>query len=323
MKTDSKIYVAGHNGLVGSAILRRLQSGGYSNIITRNSSELDLTRQAEVEIFFEKEQPDYVFLAAAKVGGILANSTYKADFIYSNLMIASNVIHSAYKFKTKKLLNLGSSCIYPKFAPQPMKEEHLLTGVLESTNEPYAVAKIAAIKLCRYYNEQYGTNFISGMPTNLYGPKDNFDLLNSHVLPAMMRKFHEAKQNTTAVELWGTGSPFREFLYVDDLADACVFLMEKFDYQEVGELINIGTGKDITIKDLSLLIKDIVGFNGEILWDSTKPDGTPKKLLDISRIRGLGWEPKTSLREGIRYTYEWYLKTVITQSQHQTSEKTE
>lgn len=338
MRSDSKIYVAGHNGLVGSAVLRRLQAGGYTNIITRNSSELDLTRQAEVEAFFEKERPEYVFLAAAKVGGILANSTLKADFIYKNLMIASNVIHAAYRFKTKKLLNFGSSCIYPKFAPQPMKEENLLTGLLESTNEPYAVAKIAAIKLCRYYNEQYGTNFISGMPTNLYGPNDNFDLLNSHVLPAMIRKFHEAKiasQQAKAedkagaktnsfsqpqpasfsepqpglVTLWGTGSPFREFLYVDDLADACVFLMEKFDYQEIGELINIGTGKDITIKDLALLIRDIVGFRGEIVWDNTKPDGTPKKLLDISRLRALGWEPKTSLEEGIRNTYEWYLKT--------------
>jgi GDP-L-fucose synthase len=331
MKADSKIYVAGHNGLVGSAILRRLQSGGYTNIISKNSSELGLTRQAEVEAFFEEERPEYVFLAAAKVGGILANSTYKADFIYKNLMIASNVIHAAYKFKTKKLLNLGSSCIYPKLAPQPMKEEYLLTGILESTNEPYAVAKIAAIKLCRYYNEQYGTNFISGMPTNLYGPKDNFDLLNSHVLPAMIRKFHEARQNSTrgednpaenlshttddtsrpaAVELWGTGSPFREFLYVEDLADACVFLMEKYDYREIGELINIGTGKDITIKDLARLIKNIVGFRGEVIWDNTKPDGTPKKLLDISRIRALGWEPKTSLEEGIRNTYEWYLKAI-------------
>ena len=309
MRSESRIYVAGHNGLVGSAILRRLQAGGYTSIITRTSKELDLTRQAEVEAFFEKEQPEYVFLAAAKVGGILANSTYKADFIYKNLMIASNVIHTAYRCKTKKLLNLGSSCIYPKFAPQPMKEEHLLTGVLEPTNEPYAIAKIAAIKLCRYYNEQYGTNFISGMPTNLYGPKDNFDLVNSHVLPAMIRKFHEAKQNM-AVELWGTGSPFREFLYVDDLADACVFLMERFDYHEIGELINIGTGKDLTIKDLALLIRDIVGFRGEIIWDNSKPDGTPKKLLDISRIRALGWEPKTSLEEGIRNTYEWYLKTV-------------
>lgn len=338
MRSDSKIYVAGHNGLVGSAVLRRLQAGGYTNIITRNSSELDLTRQAEVEAFFEKERPEYVFLAAAKVGGILANSTLKADFIYKNLMIASNVIHAAYRFKTKKLLNFGSSCIYPKFAPQPMKEENLLTGLLESTNEPYAVAKIAAIKLCRYYNEQYGTNFISGMPTNLYGPNDNFDLLNSHVLPAMIRKFHEAKiasQQAKAedkagaktnsfsqpqpasfsepqpglVTLWGTGSPFREFLYVDDLADACVFLMEKFDYQEIGELINIGTGKDITIKDLALLIRDIVGFRGEVVWDNTKPDGTQKKLLDISRLRALGWEPKTSLEEGIRNTYEWYLKT--------------
>ena len=329
MRSDSKIYVAGHNGLVGSAIFRSLQAGGYTNIITRKSRELDLTRQTEVEAFFEKEQPEYVFLAAAKVGGILANSTYKAEFIYQNLMIASNVIHAAYRYRTKKLLNLGSSCIYPKLAPQPMKEEHLLTGTLEPTNEPYAIAKIAAIKLCRYYNEQYRTNFISGMPTNLYGPKDNFDLRDSHVLPAMIRKFHNAKQKGTRgednaaensslitdhasgsseVELWGTGSPFREFLYVDDLADACVFLMERYDYQQVGELINIGTGKDITIKDLALMIRDIVGFRGEIAWDSTKPDGTPKKLLDISRIRNLGWEPKTSLEAGIRKTYEWYLK---------------
>jgi len=344
MRSDSKIYVAGHNGLVGSAILRRLQSGGYGNIITRTSRELDLTRQAEVEAFFEKERPEFVFLAAAKVGGILANSTYKAEFIYKNLMIASNVIHAAYLCKAKKLLNLGSSCIYPKFAPQPMKEEHLLTGTLEPTNEPYAIAKIASIKLCRYYNEQYGTNFISGMPTNLYGPKDNFDLRDSHVLPAMIRKFHEAKLNMargegqgakgqpvdayrgeseegtthsrihasrpTVVELWGTGSPFREFLYVDDLADACVFLMERYDYRDIGELINIGTGEDIMIKDLALMIRDIVGFRGEIVWDSTKPDGTPRKLLDISRIRALGWEPKTSMEEGIQKTYEWYLTTV-------------
>jgi GDP-L-fucose synthase len=317
VKTDSKIYVAGHNGLVGSSILRRLQAGGYTNIIARASKELDLTRQAEVEAFFENEKPDYVFLAAAKVGGILANSTYKADFIYRNLMIASNVIHAAYKFKTKKLLNLGSSCIYPKFAPQPMKEEHLLTGTLEPTNEPYAIAKIAAIKLCRYYNEQYGTNFISTMPANLYGLKDNFDLLESHVLPAMIRKFHEAKiaprprpAVQPSVVLWGTGSPFREFLYVDDLADACVFLIEKYDYSEIGEFINIGTGRDISIEDLALMIRDIVGFRGEIVWDSTKPDGTPKKLLDISRIKALGWEPKTSLQEGIRKTYQWYLKAV-------------
>ena len=338
MRADSKIYLAGHNGLVGSAILRRLQDRGYTNIISMASKELDLTRQAEVEAFFENEQPEYVFLAAAKVGGILANSTYKADFIYRNLMIASNVIHAAYKFKAKKLLNLGSSCIYPKFAPQPMKEEHLLTGTLEPTNEPYAIAKIAAIKLCRYYNEQYGTNFISAMPTNLYGLKDNFDLRASHVLPAMLRKFHEAKLHmegaevhvkgegldvsensllsthnsslSTVVELWGTGSPFREFLYVDDLADACVFLMEKYNYSEIGEFINVGTGSDITIKDLALMIKEIVGFRGEVIWDSTKPDGTPKKLLDISRIKALGWEPKTSLEEGIKKTYKWYLKTV-------------
>ena len=310
MKADSKIYVAGHSGLVGSAIQRRLQSRGYTNLVTRNSSELDLTRQTGVETFFEKEQPEYVFLAAAKVGGILANSTYKAEFIYSNLMIASNVIHAAYRYRTKKLFNLGSSCIYPKFAPQPMKEEHLLTGALEPSNEPYAIAKIAAIKLCRYYNEQYGTNFISAMPTNLYGQKDNFDLRDSHVLPAMIRKFHEAKIAQSSVVLWGTGSPFREFLYADDLAEACVFLMEKYDYREIGEFINIGTGGDITIKELALMISDIVGFRGEIVWDGTQPDGTPKKLLDISRIKALGWEPKTRLEEGIKKTYQWYLNSV-------------
>jgi GDP-L-fucose synthase len=335
MNKSSKIYIAGHNGLVGSAILRRLQADGYTDILTRSSRELDLSRQAEVELFFEKEQPEYVFLAAAKVGGILANSTYKAEFIYQNLMIASNVIHSAYLYRTKKLLNLGSSCIYPKYAPQPMKEEDLLTGKLEATNEPYAVAKIAAIKQCRYYNEQYGTNFISAMPTNVYGQKDNFDLNNSHVLPALLRKFHEAKLMTEQVKskeieakakaedkgsqpqlqaqpvvLWGTGSPFREFLYVDDLADACLFLMEKYDYSEVGELINIGTGKDITIRDLATRISNIVGFTGRVVWDGTKPDGTPKKLLDISRIRQLGWQPKTSLEEGIRRTYDWYLSSV-------------
>ena len=317
MRFDSKIYIAGHNGLVGSAILRRLFSGGYRNLITRKSSELDLTRQAEVEVFFKKEQPEYVFLAAAKVGGILANSTYRAEFIYKNLMIASNVIHAAYQYRTKKLLNLGSSCIYPKFAPQPMREEHLLTGTLEPTNEPYAIAKIAAIKLCRYYNEQYGTDFFSGMPANLYGPQDNFDLENSHVLPAMIRKFHEARitmeqeGGKSPVLLWGSGAPFREFLYVDDLADACVFLMERYDYRDTGELINIGTGNDLTIKDLALMIRDTVGFTGEIVWDSTKPDGTPKKLLDISRLRNLGWAPKTTLEEGIRKTYDWYLKTIM------------
>jgi GDP-L-fucose synthase len=345
MRPDSKIYVAGHSGLVGSAIHRRLLSGGYRNIITRKSSELDLTRQTEVETFFEKELPEYVFLAAAKVGGILANSTYKAEFIYKNLMIASNVIHAACLYRAKKLLNLGSSCIYPKFAPQPMKEEHLLTGTLEPTNEPYAIAKIAAIKLCRYYNEQYGTNFLSGMPTNLYGPQDNFDLLDSHVLPAMIRKFHEAKklheemkgevearqekrqkkdrpeEPFPRVVLWGTGSPFREFLYVDDLADACVFLMERYDYKEIGELINIGTGNDITIKDLALMIRDVVGFQGEIVWDSTKPDGTPQKLLDVSMIANLGWESKTTLAEGIRKTYSWYLQELANRPQEEKTEK--
>lgn len=310
MNKNSRIYVAGHRGLVGSALLRRLQGDGHVDIITRTSRELDLRRQADVEAFFERERPEYVFLAAAKVGGILANSTYKADFIYDNLMISANIIHASYKHGVKKLLNLGSSCIYPKFAPQPMKEEHLLTGSLEPTNEPYAVAKIAAIKLCRYYNEQHGTNFMSVMPTNLYGPGDNFDLTTSHVLPALIRKFHEAKAaNEDSVVLWGTGEPYREFLYVDDLADACVFLMRKYDYKDIGEFINIGTGQDIKIKDLAGRIKVIVGFDGEIKHDTSKPDGTPKKLLDVSRMKALGWEPKTGLEEGIKATYERY-KTV-------------
>jgi len=286
-------------------------------------TKIDLTRQKDTEEFFEKERPEYVFLAAAKVGGILANNTYKADFIYENIMIAANVIHAAYKYGVKKLLNLGSSCIYPKFAPQPMKEEYLLTGLLEPTNEPYAIAKISAIKLCKYYNEQYGTNFISVMPTNLYGPNDNFDLETSHVLPALIRKFHLAKlqmeqvkakqdiegfpkpQPGHSVTIWGTGQPRREFLYVDDLADACVFLMNHYNDSEI---INIGVGKDISIKELALLIKEIVGYKGEIRFDTSKPDGMPQKLLDVSRINSLGWKPKVSLEEGIRKTYEWYVE---------------
>lgn len=307
MEQDSKIYIAGHRGLVGSALQRKLMSEGYTNLLMRTSKELDLRQQAAVEAFFEKERPDYVFLAAAKVGGILANNTYKADFIYDNLMIAANVINASYKYKVKKLLNLGSSCIYPKFAPQPMKEEHLLTGLLEPTNEPYAIAKIAAIKLCRYYNEQYQTNFISGMPTNLYGPNDNYDLETSHVLPALIRKFHEAKTSRQpSVTIWGTGKSFREFLYVDDLADACIFLMEKYDHKEIGEFINIGTGSEVTIEALAKLVKRIVGYEGEIRHDITKPDGSPRKLLDISRLRSLGWNATMGLEEGIRKTYEIY-----------------
>jgi GDP-L-fucose synthase len=342
MNRDSGIYVAGHRGLVGSAIVRMLQSKGYKNIITRTSRELDLRRQADVEAFLKKEKLDYIFLAAAKVGGIIANSTYTAEFIYDNIMIAANIIHSAYKTGVKKLLNLGSSCIYPRSAPQPMKEEHLLTGPLEPTNEPYAIAKIAAIKLCRYYNEQYGTNFISVMPTNLYGPNDNFDFETSHVLPALIRKFHLAKLlrekkyddikedifrfspdfkgcsdinlylskfGITAeyLQLWGSGEPYREFLYVDDLADACVFLMENYDYKDMGEFVNIGAEEEIRIKDLAALIKEISGFEGEIVHDLSKPDGMPRKLSDISKIKALGWQPKTSLKEGIKRTYEWYL----------------
>jgi GDP-L-fucose synthase len=308
MKREAKIYIAGHRGLVGSALVRKLQEQGFTNLILKTSKELDLRRQADVEMFFEHEKPEYVFLAAATVGGILANSTYKAEFIYDNILISANVINTSYKFGVKKLVNLGSSCIYPKLAPQPMKEEHLLTGPLEPTNEPYAIAKIAAIKLCRYYNEQYGTNFISVMPTNLYGPNDNYDLETSHVLPALIRKFHEAKiAHEPTVTLWGTGKPYREFLYVDDMADACVFLMDRYDYKDIGEFINIGTGKDVSIKELVEVIKKIVGYGGGIRHDLSKPDGTPKKLLDVSRLQSLGWHAKTGLEEGIRKAYESFM----------------
>ena len=308
MKKDSKIYLAGHTGLVGSALLRGLKSAGYSNIIFRDISEFDLRDQAEVEKYFKAEKPEYVFLAAAKVGGILANNTYKAEFIYDNLMIAANIINASYQHGVKKLLNLGSSCIYPKFAPQPLKEEYLLTGALEPTNEPYAVAKIAAIKLCRYYNEQYGTNFISVMPTNQYGINDNFDLKTSHVLPAMIRKFHDVKvSGSGTVTLWGTGEVYREFMCSDDLASACIYLMENKDHAEIGEFVNIGNGEDLKIKELAQIIKQTVGFTGEIIWDASKPDGTPKKLLDVSKLKALGWEPKISLKNGIKQVYDWYL----------------
>ncbi len=304
MEYNSKIYIAGHRGLVGSAILRRLESEGYKNIIHRARKELDLTRQSAVEAFFEKEKPGYVFLAAAKVGGIYANSTYPAEFIYSNLMVQANVINAAHFYGVEKLLFLGSSCIYPRDCPQPMKEEYLLSGYLEPTNEPYAVAKIAGIKMCQSYNRQYGANFISVMPTNLYGPNDNFDLMDSHVLPALIRKFHEAKVNDNPyVEVWGTGNPQREFLYVEDLADACLFLMENYDKKEI---INIGTGEDVTIKELAGIVKEVVGYDGEMHFDRSKPDGTLRKLLDVSRINSLGWQAKTPLREGIKKTYEWY-----------------
>ena len=311
MMKNAKIFIAGHRGLVGSAIVRKLKKEGYNNLVVRSHSELDLTRQEDVEAFFEKERPEYVFLAAARVGGILANSTYKAEFIYDNIMIAANVINTSYKYGVKKLLNLGSSCIYPKHAPQPMKEEYLLSGKLEPTNEPYAIAKIAAIKLCRYYNEQYGTNFISVMPTNLYGPNDNFDLKTSHVLPALIRKFHDAKvEGKDKVVLWGTGTPRREFLYVDDLADACLHLMQDYDARDIGEFVNIGTGEDITIKELAELIASIVGFRGDIVWDRDKPDGTPQKLLDVSRINKMGWKARTGLKQGIIQTYDWYKESM-------------
>ena len=304
MDLSSKIYVAGHRGLVGSAIVRVLQKQGFDNLVLRAHSELDLLDQKAVADFFQKEKPEYVFLAAAKVGGILANKTYPADFIYQNLQVQDNVIHNSYLHGVKKLLFLGSSCIYPRNCPQPIKEEYLLTGPLEPTNEPYAIAKIAGIKMCQSYNRQYGANFISVMPTNLYGPNDNFDLENSHVLPALIRKFHEAKiNNQNEVAVWGTGTAKREFLHVDDLADTCVFLMQNYNDSEI---INIGTGEDISIKDLAEIIKEITGFAGEIIWDTSKPDGTPRKLLDVSRLHNLGWKHKINLVEGLRTTYEWY-----------------
>ena len=351
MDRNSKVYLAGHTGLVGSSILRKLTRDGFDNLTYKRSKELDLRRQKETEDFFFSEKPDYVFLSAAKAGGILANSTYSAKFIYNNLSIALNVIHSSYKSGVKKLLNLGSSCIYPKLAPQPMKEEYLLSGSLEPTNEAYAVAKISAIKLCRYYNEQYGTNFISVMPTNLYGPNDNFNLETAHVIPALLRKFHIGKllqkrdfeliindiktrplgfnldneinlEDEKSIEhilnkagifndhilLWGTGEVYREFLYVDDLSDACLFLMNNYDYKDIGELINIGTGEDIKLKDLALMIKDVTGYEGGIKHDASKPDGTPRKLLDVSRLKALGWEAKTTLEEGLKKSYSFYIK---------------
>ena len=302
MNKNAKIYIAGHKGMVGSAILRRLQKEGFENFVLRSSKELDLRVQQDVENFFKEEKPEYVFLAAAKVGGILANNTYRAEFLYDNLMIQNNVIHQAYVNGVKKLLFLGSSCIYPKHAPQPLKEEYLLTGELEPTNEPYAIAKIAGIKMCDAYRDQYGCNFISAMPTNLYGPNDNYDLKTSHVLPALIRKFHEAKlENKPFVEVWGTGSPRREFLHVDDLADACLFLME--NYNEPG-FVNVGTGVDVTIKELAEMIRDIVGYEGEIQWDTSKPDGTPRKLMDVSLLGKMEWESRIDLEEGLRLEIE-------------------
>ncbi len=305
MEKNAKIYVAGHRGMVGSAIYRKLQREGYTNIITRTSAELDLRNQNAVAAFFEAEKPDYVFLAAAKVGGIIANNTYRADFLYENLQIQNNVIHSSYLNMVKKLMFLGSSCIYPKIAPQPLKEEYLLTGLLESTNEPYAIAKIAGIKMCDAYRAQYGCNYISVMPTNLYGYNDNYHPQNSHVLPALIRRFHEAKeQNLPSVTIWGTGSPKREFLFADDLAEACYYLMQNYD--EEG-LVNIGTGEDISIKDLAILIKQIVGFEGEIAFDTSKPDGTPRKLMDVSKLHSKGWKHKIELEDGIKLAYHDFL----------------
>ena len=303
---DSKVYVAGHTGMVGSAIVRLLKSSGFSNIITRTSSELDLRNQAAVNLFFEEEKPDYVFLTAAKVGGILANDSYRAEFLYDNLMIESNVIHASYLSRVKKLLFLGSSCIYPKLAGQPIKEDYLLTGELEPTNEPYAIAKIAGLKLCENYRKQYSCNFISAMPTNLYGVGDNYHLKNSHVLPALIRKIHEAKvSKDESVELWGSGTPKREFLYVDDLANACLFLMENYDQPEP---INIGVGEDISISELADTVKGIVVFEGEIKWNTEMPDGTPRKLLDVSKLEAMGWKPSVKLTEGIRLAYTDFLE---------------
>lgn len=306
MEMQAKIYVAGHRGLVGSSILRALDKAGYKNIVYRTHQELDLTNYKAVKEFFEKERPEYVFLAAAKVGGIWANKTHKAEFIYENLQIQNNVIKNAYDFGVKKLLFLGSSCIYPKMCPQPIKEEYLLSGYLEETNDAYAIAKISGLMMCRAFRQQYGVDYISAMPTNLYGYNDNFDLESSHVLPALMRKIHEAKENNIPeVTVWGTGAPLREFLFVDDLAEALVFLMNEYSGEEH---VNVGTGTDVSIKELAQLICKVVGYSGKIVFDTSKPDGTPKKLLDVSKINSLGWKAKVSLEEGIRKTYEWYLK---------------
>lgn len=305
MEKEARIYVAGHRGMVGSALVRKLQSEGFTQLITRTSAELDLRNQAAVADFFAREQPDYVFLAAAKVGGILANNTYRAEFLYDNLMIEANIIHQAHVTGVKKLLFLGSSCIYPKLAEQPLREDYLLSGFLEPTNEPYAIAKIAGIKLCESYRMQYGSNFISAMPTNLYGPNDNYDLNGSHVLPALIRKFHEAKvNNEPTVEVWGTGSPRREFLHADDLADACFFLMENYND---ALFVNIGTGEDVTIREVAELIRDIVGYEGELRWNTDKPDGTPRKLMDVSRLHAQGWHHTTDLRTGLEKTYQDFL----------------
>jgi GDP-L-fucose synthase len=324
MDKNAKIYVAGHRGLVGSALVRKLQSEGYRNLVLRTSKELDLKNPAAVAEFFAQEKPEYVFLAAAKVGGIVANQSYPADFIYDNLMIECNVIHQAYLTGVERLLFLGSSCIYPKLAPQPLKEEYLLTGPLEPTNDAYAVAKIAGITMCRAYNRQYGTRYLAAMPTNLYGPGDNFDLEKSHVLPALIRKFHEAKcAGTETVTIWGTGAPYREFLHVDDLADACLFLMNLAEKEFVSllatspqspapALINIGSGDEVTIRELALLVKEAVGFEGSLVFDSSKPDGTPRKLCDVSKLHALGWKHRTRLEEGIQSSYEWYRNNLET-----------
>ncbi len=305
MEKSSKIYVAGHNGMVGSAIVRKLEKEGFTNIIKKSSKELDLRDQVAVAKFFEEQKPDYVFLAAAKVGGIVANNTYRAEFLYDNLQIQNNIIHQSYLNKVKKLMFLGSSCIYPKMAHQPLKEEYLLTGILEETNEPYAIAKITGIKMCDAYRAQYGCNYISAMPTNLYGYNDNYHPQNSHVLPALIRKFHEAKQNNEPnVTIWGSGSPMREFLFADDLADACFYLMQNYNEPN---LINIGTGEDLTIKDLALMIKDIIGFKGDLVFDSSKPDGTPRKLMDVSKLHSKGWKHKVNLNDGIKLAYQDFL----------------
>ena len=306
MEKSSKIYIAGHRGLVGSALVRNLESKGFTNIIKRTSKELDLRNQQAVQEFFKQERPEYVILAAAKVGGIHANNTYPAEFIYDNLMIQNNVIKAAHDFKVKKLLFLGSTCIYPKLAPQPIKEEYLLTGALEETNEAYAVAKIAGLEMCKFFKRQYGDNFISCMPTNLYGPNDNFDLQSSHVLPALIRKFHEAKVNhQPTVEVWGTGTPLREFIYVDDMADACIFLMENYDGEQH---VNIGTGEEVSIRQLAETVKEVVGFEGELIFNTNMPDGPPRKLTTVDKLHALGWKHKVSLKDGIQLAYDWYLQ---------------